>query len=45
MPTKKFVRSQEVGMFAEISSENVICAVCLKGACHGSLYDIFVSWI
>ncbi len=39
---KKILRSQEVGMFSEISSENVIFAVCLQGAYHGSLYDIFL---
>ena len=39
---KKILRSQEVGMFSEISSENVIFAVCLQGAYHGSLHDIFL---
>ena len=39
---QKILRSQEVGMFSEISSENVIFAVCLQGAYHGSLYNIFV---
>ena len=39
---EKNLRSQEVGMFSAIFSENIIFAVCLQGAYHGSLYNIFV---
>ena len=39
---KKNLRSQEVGMFSAIFSENIIFAVCLQGAYHGSLYNIFL---